>query len=701
MKALVLALALIGGPGLLGQSGRPHQPIGFSIPDLGGTSLRSAGTAATLITGYAAIQPGNGTMTPSGLAIFGLRDNNVLISESSVPATSLIQSGRIYAEVNDRVNTGLAIANPNDQPAVISFSFTDSSGDFGNGSATIPANGQIAAFLNQSPFSSIESNAMPFRTFNNTAAFNLAAGNPAIAIDFDSTAAGTNITGSTIKGVTFTSLGSPLNVVAGASTYTPANLYDGILDAATNKLWPTSGANVLSPGGSFLGPGDDPSVEHDSLSLTFATPLSALGFDVLFQSLDCCTISAVYVYDASNALLFAGELPGNGGEGGDPGGSDFVGFVSSTANIARVDIIESDNNNVYPDNNIGYDTFRFASSQGSGIAGRSSMSGTFTFHSSIPVAALALRGLTNERSEFLFSAMPVTDITTPPAQETVVLPHFAHGDGWTTQIVLFNPTDGVLTGTVDFRDPQGQIVTARLFPASTVTYSIPPRDAQKLQTSGGNGSFLSGSVRVVPAPNTAAPSGTAVFSLRNGGVTVAEAGVAAALAGSAFRLYAEATGDFGQAGSIQTGIAVANSSASSALVSLELSNLDSSPTGLTGTLVIPSNGQVAAFLNQIPGFQSLPAGFRGILRVKSAASLSVVGVRGRYNEKSDFLFTTTPPVNEADTPATEPRYFPHIVDSGSYTTQFILFGGQPGPTLSGTIQLFSQSGADLDLTLRP
>src|SRR5207244_11460604 len=91
----------------------------------------------------------------SGLAIFSLRNGNMVIGEAGVPASPLIQTGRIYAEVNGAVNTGLAIANPNDQAATISFYFTDATGrDFGQGTTTIAANGQIAQFLNASPFNS-------------------------------------------------------------------------------------------------------------------------------------------------------------------------------------------------------------------------------------------------------------------------------------------------------------------------------------------------------------------------------------------------------------------------------------------------------------------------------------------------------------------------------------------------------------------
>jgi hypothetical protein len=58
-----------------------------------------------------------------------------------------------------------------------------------------------------------------------------------------------------------------------------------------------------------------------------------------------------------------------------------------------------------------------------------------------------------------------------------------------------------------------------------------------------------------------------------------------------------------------------------------------------------------------------------------------------------------PPVNEA-APSTSPLFFPHIADSGGYTTQFVLFSAQPGQLSTGTLWLFSQSGEPLNMPLR-
>ena len=464
---------------------QPTPTIGFALKDQAAASLRSTGTSSNLSVGYGAIRSESGS-TPSGLAIFGFRQNNVLVTEAGVPASPLIQNGRTYAEMNATVTTGLAIANPGNEPATISFYFTDSSGSFGTGTTMVAGRGQIAAFLNEAPFN-----------------------------------------------------------------------------------------------------------------------------------------------------------------------------------------------------------------------GRSPMNGSFSFTSSVPVAVIALRGLTNSRGEFLITTLPVIDRNASADATSLVFAHFADGGGWSTQIVLANPTENAVAGTVQFRDPSGTPVAVQINnqTSNSFGYSVPARSAQKLQLSGAGQSVAVGSVRIVPAANSASPFGIVIFSFRSGGTIVSEAAVPAVTAANSFRLYAQASGDFkaGSIGSIQTGIAVTNTSSNTANVTLELFRLDGSAAGLKGTLSVPVNGQVATFLNQVPELASLQLPFQGTLRVSSSVPVSVVGLRGRYNERRDFLMTTMAPVNEAAPPSTAPLYFPHIADSGGYTTQFILFGRQES---AGVLSLFDQSGSPMNLMLR-
>jgi hypothetical protein len=103
-------------------------------------------------------------------------------------------------------------------------------------------------------------------------------------------------------------------------------------------------------------------------------------------------------------------------------------------------------------------------------------------------------------------------------------------------------------------------------------------------------------------------------------------------------------------------------------------------------------------LNEL--FPGPPASVQGVLRVTSqSAALSVVGLRSRYNERNDFLITTTPPSLESP-PTTEiPTLFPHIVNGGGYTTQFILYSGRASQTGTGVIRLFQQDGSSFNLPL--
>jgi hypothetical protein len=347
---------------------------------------------------------------------------------------------------------------------------------------------------------------------------------------------------------------------------------------------------------------------------------------------------------------------------------------------------------------------------GAPFNGGSFGAGTFTFFSSAPVSVVALRGYTNERGEFLMTTLPVSTLG-PSAGERLVFPQLADGGGWTTRFVLVNPTEDVIRGVIEFFG-QGTATTAadplelniNGETRSTLTYTIAPQSSWSMVTSGGSGFTRVGSARVTPLPSNNAPSGVAIFSFKRSGIVVTETGVAAMSSGSAFGLFVESSGDFntGQSGSLQTGIAIANLADTAAALTLELTNLTGTSAGATNDVIVPGRGQVALFLNQFPGFSELPSGFQGVLRISTTSpnGISVIGLRGRYNERRDFLLATTPAMNESfPTPATE-TLFPYIAEGGGYTTQFILSSAAGGHTSSGWLRFYDLSGLPLDLSLK-
>ena len=303
-----------------------------------------------------------------------------------------------------------------------------------------------------------------------------------------------------------------------------------------------------------------------------------------------------------------------------------------------------------------------------------------TFDASAPVYITALRGLVNERSEFILSTLPI--IETNPTAGPLLIPHFADGGGWSTQTVLMNPTNQAMRGSIQFFNHETQGVT------TVVIYSIAPGGSYRFQTLGTEPDTQVGSVWIIPSSDTGVPAAFGVFSFRHDGVTVTEAAMRAVNGVTSYRLYVE------NSDAVQTGVVIANPSASPITVSLEARTLTGAQTGLTAFLTIPGRGQVAQFLGQMRGFEKIGSGFRGMLRVSTTAAsgIAVAGVRGRYNERGDFLTATLPAIDEFASSLRPDRAFPHYVEGAGYTTEFVLFGGNPSSAPAGVVRLFDQSG---------
>jgi hypothetical protein len=332
--------------------------------------------------------------------------------------------------------------------------------------------------------------------------------------------------------------------------------------------------------------------------------------------------------------------------------------------------------------------------------------GTFTFNATAPVGVIALRTLVNERGEFLVFTQTVTPLPASFSGSGVIMGHFADGGGWRTQLFLVNTSDAPITGTVQFFDEGTPTLAAAPITlnvngtiAATFPYSIRARGAINLATFGAATAATGvGSIRITPDVGSTAPSASTVFAYTKNGVTVSGASVQTQPAGTAFRTYVEVTSSTPGAGTIQSGIAITNNSSTSATVNFELNSLNGFSTGLTASVVIPPSGHTSKFVQEL--FPGITLPFRGILRMSSGNSIVVVSLRTRYNERGDFLITTTPATNEASGSSSAELLFPHIVDRGGYTTQFILFSGLVGQSTTGTLAFFGQDGQPLNLTVR-
>ena len=206
-------------------------------------------------------------------------------------------------------------------------------------------------------------------------------------------------------------------------------------------------------------------------------------------------------------------------------------------------------------------------------------------------------------------------------------------------------------------------------------FAIAPRSAARFQTDGTSATAQSGSVRVSPAGGNIAPAAISIFTYRANGVTVSQAGAAALPDGTVFVLYGELSG------TIRTGLAVANPSGVPLTVTITFG-------GQVANLDIPANGQRAFFLNEIPQFASLSLPAQGVISVSGSSPFAVTGIRGRTNERRDFLITTTAAVNPFAAVTSAELDFPFFADGAGYSTQFILFGS----SAAGTMYFFDPTG---------
>jgi hypothetical protein len=352
--------------------------------------------------------------------------------------------------------------------------------------------------------------------------------------------------------------------------------------------------------------------------------------------------------------------------------------------------------------------------------------GTFTFSASDGVGAGSIRGYTNERNEFLWSAQTIIPLN-QPSTAPLVMAQFADGGGWKTSVELVNAADQPISGSVRFYS-EGSGTTAATplsivangQTASAFPFSIAPHASANFDTSGLGSTVQVGSVVVTPDVGTKSPAGQVVFALVNNGATVTQAGVAAQPASTAARVYVQGfypTGSYiGSPESGESGVAITNTATTATTVTAELFDSNGVTTGLRTTFSLPPLGHMARLLHELfPGVTGLssapmPPTFHGVVRFTStSAPLEVTGLLTFYNERDDFLITASPATDENAAASTATLLmFPDIallggtpVPSGTplngFSMELVLFSGGLGQAGSGGLSFYTQAGLPLNV----
>jgi hypothetical protein len=202
------------------------------------------------------------------------------------------------------------------------------------------------------------------------------------------------------------------------------------------------------------------------------------------------------------------------------------------------------------------------------------------------------------------------------------------------------------------------------------------------------------SVLITPVGTSATPTPLVIFGFSPAGVTLTETGVAVA-EGTDFAGYVEATGPL-PADSLDSGIAIANTTDQTIPVDLRLARTDGTPFGQSTRITLPPCGQVSKFVSEL--FPSLQLPFSGVMHISSQSRLSVTGIRGRYNSRNEFIVATVTPLVK-DSAAASEFYLPHLVTGGGYSTR-LFFINATGLWYAGSVQFMMQDGTAATITAR-
>ena len=330
-------------------------------------------------------------------------------------------------------------------------------------------------------------------------------------------------------------------------------------------------------------------------------------------------------------------------------------------------------------------------------------SGTLTFSTTAPVAALAFRTIAEANSSILLTYLPLISPFETETRPTTIT-QFTSDLTWGSGFMLVNNTETQMSGVVRFYSTGGDQIdpTQSAIPVEVtldrgnfteVPYNLAPLASDNFNTNGSE-TLLAGYAQIIPDAGTFTPAASNILTYAKNGVGSLHAIVEAQIPANDLRLYTEYSGDFehNENRTIVTSFSLSNPSDTPTDVTLTLVKLNGTPTGLSTTFTLAANGHISNYVHRLAGFSSMPNPFQGVMLVHATGpGVVAFGMRGRLSENGTFVGTTTGPIKENPGSGTT-VIFPHVLDGGGYGTRFILLADSSGTGTSGTLNFSNENG---------
>jgi phosphodiesterase/alkaline phosphatase D-like protein len=221
----------------------------------------------------------------------------------------------------------------------------------------------------------------------------------------------------------------------------------------------------------------------------------------------------------------------------------------------------------------------------------------------------------------------------------------------------------------------------------------------------------SGYVVITPGEASAAPTPTVTFGTVSEGSIVSQAGLVPAPMASDASMFVEVIPSISRS----IGVALANPGASPNGITMTLRDEDGLIVGSPVVVTVPARQQVAKFLQDMFGADTVGSGFRGSVRMQSATAFAAIGVRFSGSIFSTLPVAVTTPVagvptrtltagTAPDTPqpgtigSATALIVPQFAISGGWATQIALVNNA-GSTIVGRVDFFDIDGNPMAVPL--
>jgi hypothetical protein len=309
--------------------------------------------------------------------------------------------------------------------------------------------------------------------------------------------------------------------------------------------------------------------------------------------------------------------------------------------------------------------------------------GSLTFESNQPIGAIALRETRNRYGEPLYTTFPVVNLSANVTAGKIAFSHIVAGDGYSTQLILRNPTDSTMRGQVGFygQDGGGLVVRLGTMDLTSVPYEIQGQGIFRVDLYNPAGLHV-GWAEVQPDSDTLTPVGIAVLQYRVGGEVVTESTVSATLAVASARFLIDGAGT-------RTGVAVANTSSSSTALNFQLLDLNGN-TQSTASRTLQPRSQLAIFTDEL--FPDVSDGFNGVIEISGSNAFVALSLKVTRNSRGDFILTTLPVADRLD--SQNATLLPQIALGSGFSTKLILLNGDLTNAVAGSANLYDSVGAN-------